>query len=90
MAKDLFKYPWISKAKGTTVHLLKSSAKTARKAPKRKKYELFSPIQQPTQDAFASYKKNVEQMERNTSTPALGSVGQIKEKAPSQIDVLMK
>ena len=41
MAEDLFKYPWVSKARGKTVHLLKSSAKTVRKKPIRKKYPLL-------------------------------------------------
>ena len=72
MAEDLFKYPFVSvsnssssfllylsqKAKGKTIHLLKSSAKTVRKAPKRKKYELLDQSQRNTIDLFASYKKN--------------------------------
>ena len=70
MAEDLFKYPFVSvsilelsfslflsqKAKGKTIHLLKSSAKTVRKPPKRKKYELLDQSERISIDLFASYK----------------------------------
>ena len=90
MAEDLFKFPWVSKTRGTTVHLLKASAKKARKPPKRRKYELLKPNQRSNVDLFASYKKNVEQMDQGRPDPSPIASNPDKDRSQSQIDTYVK
>lgn len=58
MADDLFKFPWISKARGKTVHLLKNSAVKVRKKPIRKKHALLDQSKRGPIDLFANLKMN--------------------------------
>ena len=58
MAEDLFRYPWISKSRGKTIHLLKRSAVQVRKKPIRKQYPLLDQSKRTSIDLFAGLKQN--------------------------------
>ena len=90
MAEDLFKYPWISKARGSTVHLLKSSAKTVRQPPKRKKYPLLDQKSRGQVDLFAGLKK-AKAIQEGSDASQIKSGGHRENNLPqNQSDVMMK